>query len=119
MSFGIKHLGQVSPSGLQIFGEIARLHLPVIRREIDTLIREKEKNEQIIQNQLELLMNLLPFEVGTDEFLKLFDYYHQLYPENGKKFLLEYVRTLQERSREILESEMQKQLRKYATGRAG
>ena len=73
-----------------------RLQAPEIKRQVKQLITDRELNEQIIQNQLTMLMNVIPFGVCMNDFLNLFDYYHQIYPRAGEQYLLGYINTFRE-----------------------
>lgn len=63
-----------------------RAVLPGIATEIDQIIETNSKDEQRIERILDSLLDYIYFNVGSEEFDRLNEYYSRINPENSKEY---------------------------------
>lgn len=61
-------------------------NIPVLEKEIDLIIQNKEKNPKTIEYILDTLLDYMNLGVGEDQFRKLNSYYSSFCSENSAEY---------------------------------
>jgi hypothetical protein len=61
-------------------------HLPALHAEVDAIITNKERSVSRIENMLDTLLGCTEIGVGTDEFIRLNNYYRTFNRRNARVY---------------------------------
>ena len=85
-----KDLFQDIKQTIKAFQESLKLHLPVLRAEINDLIKSGNRDKNTIENTLDPLLSLEHVGVGKELFLQLLEYYKTIDADGAGFYWSEY-----------------------------
>ena len=80
-----KHIDELIKS-IERVRQIVKDEMPVIRRDVDFIIRNRVDSEDLIEKVLDIILDSLYIGYGEEEFKKLNDYYSTINRRNSEMY---------------------------------
>jgi hypothetical protein len=86
---------------IEIIGALKKdmeANIPILNKEIDSIIKNKEKSPQKIEWVLDTLLDYVSMGIGENQFIELNSYYSSIHPKYSAEYDKYYHEIIDEQS---------------------